>query len=177
MTIQSPSLKEPLKTHYTKDELLASSMGTLFGPKSAKLPKPPMLMFDRITQIHTDGGAFGKGYLEAELDIHPDLWFFDCHFHQDPVMPGCLGLDALWQLNGFFLTHQQLPGYGRALGVGKVSFTGEIKPHETMITYRLDIKRVIKKSIAMSIADGTVSCNHQVIYTAENLKTGVITHD
>jgi 3-hydroxyacyl-[acyl-carrier protein] dehydratase/trans-2-decenoyl-[acyl-carrier protein] isomerase len=147
----------------------------MFGPENGKLPKPPMLMTDRITLITADGGKYGKGEIKAELDIKPDLWFFECHFEGDPVMPGCLGLDALWQLVGFHLVWQDLPGRGRALGVGKVKFTGQVLPKAKLVTFQIDIKRVISRKLIMAIADGTVSVDGREIYTAEDLRVGLFT--
>lgn len=158
---------------YTKEELLACSQGELFGPGNSQLPAPNMLMMDRITSITDDGGEHGKGYIEAELDITPDLWFFDCHFPGDPVMPGCLGLDAMWQLVGFFLGWSGGPGKGRALGVGEVKFTGQILPTAKKVTYKITMKRVIKRKLFMGMADGEVSVDGRVIYTAKDLKVGL----
>lgn len=158
---------------YDREQLLACSRGELFGPGNARLPAPPMLMFDRITHIGTEGGKYGKGLIQAELDIHPDLWFFPCHFEGDPVMPGCLGLDALWQLVGFFLTWQRLPGRGRALGVGEVKFSGEVLPSSKLVTYRIDIKRVIRRKLIMAIADATVAVDGEPIYSASDLRVGL----
>jgi 3-hydroxyacyl-[acyl-carrier protein] dehydratase / trans-2-decenoyl-[acyl-carrier protein] isomerase len=160
---------------YSYEELLKSSRGELFGPNNAQLPAPNMLMMDRITNIDMEGGAHGKGILTAELDINPDLWFFDCHFPGDPVMPGCLGLDAMWQLTGFFLAWQGLPGKGRALGVGEVKFTGQVLPSAKLVKYRIDIKRVLKGKLALVIGDGTMSVDGRDIYTAKNLRVGLFT--
>jgi 3-hydroxyacyl-[acyl-carrier protein] dehydratase/trans-2-decenoyl-[acyl-carrier protein] isomerase len=158
---------------FTREELLSCSTGELFGPGNSQLPAPNMLMMDRITAVSEEGGANGKGYIEAELDISPDLWFFDCHFPGDPVMPGCLGLDAMWQLVGFFLGWSGGPGKGRALGVGEVKFTGQILPTAKKVTYRIDFKRVIKRRLYMGMADGSVSVDGRVIYTAKDLKVGL----
>ena len=158
---------------FTKEDLLACSRGELFGPGNSQLPAPNMLMMDRIATITEDGGSAGKGYIEAELDITPDLWFFDCHFPGDPVMPGCLGLDAMWQLVGFFLGWCGGPGKGRALGVGEVKFTGQILPTAKKVTYRIDMKRVIKRKLYMGIADGSVAVDGKVIYEAKDLKVGL----
>src|SRR5690554_2194632 len=136
-----------------------------------------MLMFDRITHIDDDGGQYGRGQITAELDIRPDLWFFSCHFKGDPVMPGCLGLDAMWQLVGFFLGWRGNPGKGRALGCGEVKFTGEILPHNKTVVYELDIKRLIERKLVMGIADGIVSVDGKVIYTATGLKVGLFQPD
>jgi 3-hydroxyacyl-[acyl-carrier protein] dehydratase/trans-2-decenoyl-[acyl-carrier protein] isomerase len=160
---------------YSREDLLACAAGRLFGPNNAKLPSPPMLMTDRIPLIAADGGKFGKGEIRAELDIDPDLWFFDCHFKGDPVMPGCLGLDAMWQLVGFYLVWLGLPGRGRALGVGKVKFTGQVLPSAKLVTLRLDIKRVISRRLIMGIADGTMAVDGRDIYTAEDLRVGLFT--
>ena len=160
---------------YSYEELLKSSRGELFGPNNAQLPAPNMLMMDRITLIDKEGGKHGKGILTAELDINPDLWFFDCHFPGDPVMPGCLGLDAMWQLTGFFLAWQGLPGKGRALGVGEVKFTGQVLPTAKLVQYRIDIKRVLKGKLALVIGDGTMMVDGREIYTAKNLRVGLFT--
>ena len=155
------------------EALLASGRGELFGPGNAQLPAPPMLMFDRITQINADGGAHGKGYVEAELDIHPDLWFFQCHFIGDPVMPGCLGLDAMWQLVGFYLGWIGGPGKGRALGVGEVKFTGQVQPDIKKVVYKIDLKRVINRRLVMGIADGVLEADGEVIYTCNDMRVGL----
>lgn len=162
-----------IKSSYDRNEILSAGTGNLFGPETARLPTPDMLMFDRITEINGDGGPNGKGQIEAELDIRPDLWFFGCHFVDDPVMPGCLGLDALWQLCGFFLAWSGCKGKGRALGAGKVKFTGQILPTAEKVTYHLDIKRLIAHKLSMVIADGSVSVDGRAIYTAENLRVGL----
>jgi 3-hydroxyacyl-[acyl-carrier protein] dehydratase/trans-2-decenoyl-[acyl-carrier protein] isomerase len=148
-------------------------MGDLFGPGNAKLPIDNMLMLDRIAEINSDGGMAGKGLILAELDIHPDLWFFDCHFPGDPVMPGCLGLDAMWQLVGFFLGWRGNPGRGRALGSGEVKFTGQILPTSKRVTYKIEMKRVIERKLVMGIADGSVSVDGREIYTATDLRVGL----
>ncbi|NTS77352.1 3-hydroxyacyl-[acyl-carrier-protein] dehydratase FabA [Catenovulum sp. SM1970] len=158
---------------FTREELLACSQGELFGPGNSQLPAPNMLMMDRITHIAGEGGDFDKGLIQAELDITPDLWFFDCHFPGDPVMPGCLGLDAMWQLVGFFLGWSGGPGKGRALGVGEVKFTGQILPTAKKVTYTINMKRVIKRSLFMGIADGQVAVDGKVIYEAKDLKVGL----
>ncbi len=160
---------------YNYEELLASGRGELFGPTNGRLPKPNMLMLDRITLITNEGGKYGKGQITAELDINPDLWFFECHFESDPVMPGCLGLDAMWQLVGFHLVWQGLEGRGRALGVGKVKFTGQVLPTAKKVTYQIDIKRVIARKLNMAIADGSLSVDGREIYTAEDLRVGLFT--
>ncbi len=160
---------------YSYDELIACAKGELFGPGNAQLPLPPMLMFDRITLITDEGGAHGKGEIRAELDIKPDLWFFGCHFQGDPVMPGCLGLDAMWQLVGFFLGWSGGPGHGRALGAGEVKFSGQVLPHHKRVTYQLDLKRVIKRKLYMGIADATMQVDGRQIYTASDLRVGLFT--
>jgi 3-hydroxyacyl-[acyl-carrier protein] dehydratase / trans-2-decenoyl-[acyl-carrier protein] isomerase len=165
MTIQQNS--------FTRDDLLSCSRGELFGPGNSQLPAPNMLMMDRIVEIYETGGEHDKGYIVAELDISEDLWFFACHFPGDPVMPGCLGLDAMWQLVGFFLGWCGGPGKGRALGVGEVKFTGQILPTAKKVTYRIDMKRVIKRKVFMGMADGTVAVDGRVIYQAKDLKVGL----
>lgn len=160
---------------YSKEEILASSRGELFGPERARLPAPNMLMLDRITLISDDGGKYGKGQLVAELDITPDLWFFDCHFPTDPVMPGCLGLDALWQLTGFFLAWRGNEGRGRALGAGEVKFFGQVLPSAKKVTYRLDISRIIERKLVMAISDGSVEVDGREIYSARDLRVGLFT--
>lgn len=145
----------------------------MFGGETARLPRGNMLMVDRVTSIDNEGGEFGKGQLTAELDISPDLWFFDCHFRDDPVMPGCLGLDALWQLCGFFMAWSGCKGKGRALGAGLVKFTGQVLPSAKRVTYRLDFKRLVQRKLSMVIANGTVSVDGRLIYTAEDLKVGM----
>jgi 3-hydroxyacyl-[acyl-carrier protein] dehydratase/trans-2-decenoyl-[acyl-carrier protein] isomerase len=158
---------------FTKEELLSCSTGKLFGPGNSQLPAPNMLMMDRIVEIHETGGSHDKGYIVAELDITPDLWFFACHFPGDPVMPGCLGLDAMWQLVGFFLGWSGGPGKGRALGVGEVKFKGQVLPTAKKVTYRIDLKRVIKRKLFMGLGDGTVAVDGRVIYEAKDLKVGL----
>ncbi|GGK83628.1 3-hydroxydecanoyl-[acyl-carrier-protein] dehydratase [Amphritea balenae] len=145
----------------------------MFGEGNARLPVGNMLMMDRITMITGEGGKYGKGYIEAELDIHPDLWFFDCHFPTDPVMPGCLGLDAMWQIVGFYLGWRGNKGRGRALGSGEVKFTGQILPTAKKVTYRIDLSRVIERKLVMGIADGSVSVDGREIYTAKDLRVGL----
>ena len=158
---------------YNKEELIACGMGNLFGPGNAQLPVDQMLMIDRIPHISSEGGEYDRGQIIAELDIHPDLWFFQCHFPGDPVMPGCLGLDAMWQLVGFFLGWRGNPGRGRALGSGDVKFTGQILPTATRVEYNIQIKRVIERKLVMGIADGTVAVDGTVIYTAKDLRVGL----
>ena len=162
-------------TSYSYEDLLTCSRGELFGPGNAQLPAPNMLMMDRITHISETGGAFGKGEVKAELDIKPDLWFFKCHFENDPVMPGCLGLDAMWQLVGFTLGWRGHPGRGRALGVGEVKFTGQVLPTGKLVQYQIDIKRVIARGLVMGIAEGSMSIDGREIYTAKNLRVGLFT--
>lgn len=161
------------QSSYTKEELVACGHGELFGEGNARLPKDNMLMIDRITNVNRDGGAKGKGEIVAELDINPNLWFFECHFENDPVMPGCLGLDAMWQLVGFYLGWRGNPGKGRALGAGEIKFTGEILPTAGIVTYQIDLKRVIERKLIMGIADGTVAVDGEVIYTAKDLRVGL----
>lgn len=161
------------KSAYSKDELVACGHGKLFGPGNAQLPTDAMLMIDRICHISSEGGSFGKGEIIAELDIHPDLWFFDCHFPGDPVMPGCLGLDAMWQLVGFFLGWRGNPGRGRALGCGEVKFSGQILPSAKKVVYHIDIKRVIERKLVMGIADASLSVDGKETYTAKDLRVGL----
>ena len=161
------------KGAYSYDELLDCGHGRLFGPGNARLPLPPMLMMDRITSISADGGKHGKGEVIAELDVKPDLWFFPCHFVGDPVMPGCLPLDALWQMLGFFLGWMKAPGRGRALGVGEVKFTGMVVPTVKKLTYHVHLKRVILRKLVLGIADGIVHADGKQIYEASGLKVGL----
>ena len=161
------------QSQYDKEELIACGRGKLFGPRNAQLPVDNMLMVDRVTHISSDGGAMKKGELIAELDINPDLWFFECHFPGDPVMPGCLGLDAMWQLVGFFLGWRGNPGRGRALGAGEVKFTGQILPSHSLVRYHIQMKRVVERKLVMGIADGSVSVDGQTIYTAHDLRVGL----
>lgn len=158
---------------YTREELLKCGRGELFGPGNAQLPLPNMLMFDRITHISETGGAYGKGEIIAELDIHPDLWFFACHFEGDPVMPGCLGLDAMWQLIGFYLGWMGGPGKGRALGVGEVKFRGQVLPTCRQVRYRINLKRVIMRKLVMGIADAELDADGKVIYESSDLRVGL----
>lgn len=160
---------------FTRDELLSCGNGEMFGPGNARLPIGNMLMMDRITTINADGGEYGKGEIIAELDITPDLWFFDCHFPSDPVMPGCLGLDAMWQITGFFLGWKGNPGRGRALGSGEVKFFGQVLPTAKKVTYHIQIKRLIERKLVMGIADGSVKVDGKEIYTATDLKVGLFT--
>jgi len=160
---------------FTREELLSCGRGELFGPGNAQLPMPNMLMVDRIMSITEDGGVNGKGQIIAELDISPDLWFFDCHFPGDPVMPGCLGLDAMWQLVGFFLGWKGGLGRGRALGVGELKFTGQVLPTAKKVTYKIDLKRVIMRKLVMGIADAVMEVDGKVIYEAKDLRVGLFT--
>jgi len=161
------------KSSYTYEDILECGEGKLFGPGNAQLPLPPMLMFNRITNVSADGGAHGKGFIEAEFDITPDLWFFECHFKGDPVMPGCLGLDAIWQLLGFYLGWTGAQGSGRALGLGELKLTGQVQPKSKLIKYRVDIKRLINRRLVLGVADGIVTCDDEVIYEAKDLKVGL----
>jgi len=162
------------KNSYSYNELIDCGNGKLFGEGNAKLPLPPMLMFDRITSIVSEGGTFNKGNIKAELDIKNELWFFKCHFKDDPVMPGCLGLDAMWQLVGFYLGWLGEPGKGRALGVNEVKFTGEVLEKVKLATYDINMKRILKKEGAtVGLADGTLSADGKIIYKATNLKVGL----
>ena len=161
------------KNAYIYEDLLSCSRGELFGPGNAQLPAPPMLMFDRITHIVTEGGRYGKGEVIAELDVTPDLWFFQCHFQGNPVMPGCLGIDALWQMVGFYLGWIGGPGRGRALGCGDVKFTGQGVPTAKVVRYHIHLKRVIMRKLYMGIADGTVESDGELIYEAEDLGVGL----
>ena len=162
------------KNSFTYEELIACGKGDLFGEGNAKLPLPPMLMFDRITKIDNISGEFKKGLIKAELDIKDNLWFFNCHFQGDPVMPGCLGLDAMWQLVGFFLGWTGEPGKGRALGVNSVKFTGEVLKDVKMATYEINMKSILKKEgTTVGLANGILSADDKIIYRAENLKVGL----
>ena len=163
------------KDSYSYEELIDCGNAKLFGKGNAQLPLPNMLMCDRITHISDEGGAHGKGHIIAELDVKPDLWFFDCHFVGDPVMPGCLGLDAMWQLVGFYLGWAGSPGRGRALGSGEVKFTGQVTPENKLITYRIDMKRVIQRKLNMGIADGVMEVDGREIYHASGLRVGLFT--
>tara|TARA_B100000287_G_scaffold66312_1_gene57894 strand:- start:1049 stop:1552 length:504 start_codon:yes stop_codon:yes gene_type:complete len=162
------------KSSYNYDELIDCGNGKLFGPGNAKLPLPPMLMFDRITEISENKGAYKKGVIKAVLDIKDNLWFFNCHFKDDPVMPGCLGLDAMWQLVGFYLGWLGNPGKGRALGVGTVKFTGEVLKNIKKATYEINMKRIlIKEGTTVGLANGSLKADEKIIYSAENLKVGL----
>ena len=161
------------KNSFTHEELLECADGKMFGVGNARLPSPNMLMMDRITLITEDGGSHGKGEIKAELDIDPSLWFFDCHFKEDPVMPGCLGMDAMWQIVGFFLGWKGNPGKGRALGAGEVKFFGQVLPKAKVVTYHLEIKRLIERKLVMGIADGSMYVDGREIYTAKDLRVGL----
>ena len=163
------------QSSFTHEEILECGRGNLFGKGNAQLPLPPMLMIDRVTSITEDGGEYGKGQVVAELDINPDLWFFECHFEGDPVMPGCLGLDAMWQLVGFYLGWMGGPGKGRALGSGEVKFSGQVLPTNKKITYYIDLKRVIMRKLFMGIADARMEVDGRIIYEAKNLRVGLFT--
>lgn len=158
---------------FDREQLLTCGRGEMFGPGGARLPLPPMLMFDRITQIATEGGAYGKGLIHAEMDIHPDLWFFQCHFEGDPVMPGCLGLDAMWQLSGFYLPWLGETGRGRALGVGEVKFSGQVLPSAKLLRYEIDIRRVMRGKLKLVIADGKTFVDDRLIYVANDMRVGL----
>ena len=160
---------------FSYEELIACGMGEMFGPGNAQLPTPNMLMVDRISTINADEGNYKKGKIIAELDIKPELWFFDCHFPGDPVMPGCLGLDAMWQLVGFYLAWRDNPGRGRALGVGEVKFSGQVLPTAKKVTYEINIKRMITRGVALGIADGVMSVDGREIYHAKDLRVGLFT--
>jgi 3-hydroxyacyl-[acyl-carrier protein] dehydratase/trans-2-decenoyl-[acyl-carrier protein] isomerase len=160
---------------FTREQLEASGRGELFDTGEARLPADPMLMFDRIVEINDNGGKYGKGFIRAELDIRPDLWFFQCHFIGDPVMPGCLGLDAMWQLVGFYLTWLGAPGRGRALGCGEVKFSGQVLPKATLVTYEIDISRVINRKLVMAQGDARMLVDGREIYTAKDLRVGLFT--
>lgn len=160
---------------FEKDDLLRCGHGELFGPGNARLPLPNMLMFDRISHVSDTGGSHNRGIIQAELDIHPDLWFFGCHFESDPVMPGCLGLDALWQLLGFHLGWLGHPGKGRALGAGNIKFSGQILPTAKKVTYQVDIRRVMSRSLILGIGNGHVSVDGKEIYAADDLRVGLFT--
>ncbi|MCD8520555.1 MAG: bifunctional 3-hydroxydecanoyl-ACP dehydratase/trans-2-decenoyl-ACP isomerase [Alphaproteobacteria bacterium] len=161
------------KSSYSYEDIIECGHGRLFGPGNAKLPLPPMLMFDRITNVSLEGGSDGKGVIEAEFDINPDLWFFQCHFEGDPVMPGCLGLDALWQLLGFYLGWTGAQGSGRALGLGELKLTGQVLPTTKLVKYVVDLKRVINRKLVLGIGDGKMYADGQLIYEATGLKVGL----
>jgi 3-hydroxyacyl-[acyl-carrier protein] dehydratase/trans-2-decenoyl-[acyl-carrier protein] isomerase len=165
------------RSGYEYEDLLACGRGELFGPGNAQLPLPPMLMFDRITEISETGGEYGKGVVRAELDVNPDLWFFGCHFKGDPVMPGCLGLDAMWQMVGFFLGWSGGEGRGRALGLGELKFAGQVMPNVRKIVYNIDVKRVMRLKLWLGIADGWLSADDEIIYRAKDLRVGLLKQD
>jgi 3-hydroxyacyl-[acyl-carrier protein] dehydratase/trans-2-decenoyl-[acyl-carrier protein] isomerase len=170
-------MPKPLTDHhsFSYDELIKCGQGDLFGPGNALLPLPPMLMFDRIVEINEGGGKYEKGEIVAELDVNPDLWFFKCHFETDPVMPGCLGLDAMWQLVGFYLGWKGGPGHGRALGAGEVKYFGQVLPQAKVVTYHIHIKRVIMRKLVMGIADASMEVDGREIYSAKDLRVGLFT--
>ena len=161
------------KNEFSYDELIQCGHGKLFGPGNAQLPLPPMLMFDRITSISESGGIYDKGKIIAEMDVKPSHWFFGCHFEGDPVMPGCLGLDALWQLTGFFLGWTGDLGKGRALGLGNLKFNNQVTPSAKLITYHIDIKRIVRRGFSIAIADGTLTVDKDVAYEAQDLRVGL----
>ena len=165
------------KNYFSYEQLIDCANGDLFGKGNAQLPSPPMLMFDRITNINETGGVFQKGEVVAELDINPELWFFDCHFKGDPVMPGCLGLDAMWQLVGFYLGWLEQPGKGRALGVGEVKFTGQVLNSIKKVTYQISIKRLILRKLILAVADGVLKADEKPIYEAKDMKVGLFQSD
>ena len=165
------------QSSYSYQDLIAHGNGQLPEQDLSRLPLPPMLMFDRIVEINDDGGQYGKGIVIAELDVKPDLWFFDCHFNGDPVMPGCLGLDAVWQLVGFFLSWNGGPGKGRALGVGEVKFSGQVEPDGKLVRYEVELKRVISRRLVMGIADARVLLDGEEIYIMKDLKVGLFGPD
>ena len=165
------------KNSFSYEQLIDCANGDLFGEGNAQLPSPPMLMFDRITNINETGGIFQKGEIVAELDIKPELWFFDCHFKGDPVMPGCLGLDAMWQLVGFYLGWLEQPGKGRALGVGEVKFTGQVLDTVKKVTYQISIKRLILRKLILGVADGVLKADGEPIYAAKDMKVGLFQSD
>ena len=169
--------KQVRKASFDMQGLLACARGELFGPGNAQLPLPPLLMFDRISHICEAGGLFGKGQILAEMEIKPDLWFFKCHFHGDPVMPGCLGLDAMWQMVGFFLGWLGGFGRGRAIGVGEVKFTGMVLPSAKMVSYAIDLKRVIMRKLVLGIADGVMKVDGKPVFEAKDLRVGLFMKD
>src|SRR5690606_29219611 len=165
------------KNSFSYEDLLACGRGELFGEGNAQLPLPPMLMFDRITSISEEGGEFGKGHIRAELDVNPDLWFFQCHFKGDPVMPGCLGLDAMWQMLGFFLGWSGSPGRGRALSTGEIKFSGMVVPSVKKVEYGVDLKRVLRSKLVLGIGDGWLKADGVTIYRAKDLRVGLFQGD
>jgi 3-hydroxyacyl-[acyl-carrier protein] dehydratase/trans-2-decenoyl-[acyl-carrier protein] isomerase len=175
MSVSAKSAAPARASLYDREALLACSRGELFGPGNAQLPAPPMLMMDRILSITAEGGAHGKGRIVAEFDITPALWFFGCHFEGDPVMPGCLGLDAMWQLVGFHLGWLGAPGRGRALGVGEVKFFGQVTPGAKLVRYEIDLKKVILRKLVWGVGDGSMLVDGEPIYSAKDLKVGLFT--
>jgi 3-hydroxyacyl-[acyl-carrier protein] dehydratase/trans-2-decenoyl-[acyl-carrier protein] isomerase len=171
--LEGRSMIQERRSSYDYEDLLACGRGELFGAGNAQLPLPPMLMFDRITEISETGGEFGKGLIRAELDVNPELWFFACHFKGDPVMPGCLGLDAMWQMVGFFLGWTGGEGPGRALGLGELKFSGQVLPNISKVVYNIDVKRVMRSKLVLGIADGWLSADGEIIYRAKDLKVGL----
>ena len=165
------------RSSYEYDDLLACGRGELFGPGNAQLPAPPMLMFERISEVSESGGEYGKGIITAELAVRPDLWFFPCHFIGDPVMPGCLGLDALWQLTGFYLGWLGAEGRGRALGVGEVKFSDQVMPSVKNVIYKVSLKRVFRSKLVLGIADGILEADGRTIYEAKDLRVGLFKTD
>lgn len=174
---QTARVLPPRQSSFSYEDLIACGRGELFGQGNAQLPLPPMLMFDRITEVSETGGPNNKGFIRAEFDISPDLWFFSCHFKGDPVMPGCLGIDALWQLLGFYLGWLELPGRGRALGMGEVKFSGQVLPTMKKVTYGVDIRRIMRSKLSLGIADGWVDADGEIIYRASDLKVGLFRAD
>lgn len=166
-------LRPLTQSTFSREELLECGHGRLFGPGNAKLPLPPMLMMDRITAMSKEGGVYGKGFMEAELKLDPSMWFFQCHFEGDPVMPGCLGLDALWQMVGFYMGWLGYPGVGRALGAGEVKFTNQALQHNKVINYRIDIKRILARGLIMGIGDGKMTIDGKAAYECNDLKVGL----
>ena len=169
----SETTTQTAKSSFSYEELLQCAHGKLFGPGNARLPLPPMLMFDRIVKINSDGGKYAKGEIVAEFDLKPDLWFFKCHFESDPIMPGCLGLDAMWQLVGFFLGWSGAPGRGRALGVGEVKFSGQVTTKVSQVVYKIDLKKVILRRLVLGVADGVLEADGNPIYEAKDLRVGL----
>jgi len=167
------TLHAKAQSRFDLPDLLACARGEMFGPGNAQLPAPPMLMFDRITHIASEGGRHNKGEVIAELDVHPDLWFYACHFIGDPVMPGCLGLDAMWQLVGFYLGWSGAPGRGRARGCGEVKYSGQVTPKVKTVVYRIEMKKVIRRSFALGVGDGTLEADGNPIYEAKDLRVGL----
>jgi len=174
---QSDETMPSRRSSFEYEDLLACGRGELFGPGNAQLPLPPMLMFDRISRISEEGGAHGRGQIRAEFEVRPDMWFFPCHFKGDPVMPGCLGLDAMWQLLGFFLGWLGAPGKGRALAVGEVKFSGMVVPGVKLIEYGIDLKRIIRRKLTLGVGDGWLKADGERIYHAQDLRVGLFTSE